>query len=62
LSLLLSACLLALPQGSGAIDLLERYPTSLTTGDKAAERAREWEFTESDIFNLSRFQFEGRKT
>ncbi|MBE0540939.1 MAG: S41 family peptidase [Verrucomicrobia bacterium] len=57
LSLLLSACLLAaLPQRSGAIDLLERYPTSLTAGDLSADRAREWEFTEADLFHLSRLQ------
>ena len=59
LSLLLSACLLAaLPQRSGAIDLLERYPTSLTEGDSAPDQAREWTFAESDIFHLSRVQWD----
>ena len=57
-SLLLSACLLAaLPQRSEAIDLLERYPTSLTEGDMAMDHAREWTFSETDIFHLSRIQW-----
>lgn len=59
LSLLLSSCLLAaLPQRSGAIDLLERYPTTLTAGDLLASHAREWSFAESDIFHLSRVQWD----
>lgn len=58
LSLIGSACLLtAMAEQSGAIDLLERYPTSLTAGDLSLERAREWEFNTSDIFRLSRFEF-----
>lgn len=61
LSLLLSACLLAaFPQRSAAIDLLERYPTSLTAGDLAVPHAREWQFTDADVFRLSRFEFPRR--
>jgi hypothetical protein len=61
LSLLLSACLLAAcPQQSAAIDLLERYPTSLTAGDLAVPHAREWQFTDADVFRLSRFEFPRR--
>jgi hypothetical protein len=41
-----------------ALDLLERYPTSLMAGDTAPERAREWEFAAADIFHLSQFRFE----
>lgn len=63
LNLLLSACLLAtLPQRSGALDLLERYPTSLTEGDLAIDHAREWTFAETDIFHLSRVQLDWGKT
>jgi hypothetical protein len=41
-----------------ALDLLERYPTGLSVGDAAAERARAWEFSSADIFRLTRFHFE----
>jgi len=45
-------------QGAPAetIDLLQRYPTKLT-GAGESEEARQWEFTEKDIFRLSRFEF-----
>lgn len=50
--------LLALAPPGQALDLLERYPTPLTAGDLAGERAREWQFTETDVFRLARFGFE----
>ncbi len=60
LTLLLSSCLFAaLPQRSEAIDLLERYPTSLTAGDLVTAHAREWRFTDADVFSLSRFELGG---
>jgi len=37
------------------LDLLKRYPTGLTAGDTAPERARAWQFTDADIFRVSRF-------
>lgn len=40
---------------AAGIDLLNRYPTTLTEGDSAPERARVWEFTGADIFRLSHF-------
>ena len=41
---------------SATVDLLDRYPTRLTGGDTAAERARAWQFADPDIFRLSRFE------
>jgi beta-lactamase regulating signal transducer with metallopeptidase domain len=41
-----------------AINLLERYPTSLTKGDAVPGRARPWQFTAEDIFQVSRFTLE----
>jgi len=40
-----------------ALNLLERYPTRLSSGDTAPGRARAWEFAETDIFHLSSFSF-----
>jgi hypothetical protein len=37
------------------VDLLERFPTRLTSGDAAPARARSWQFTPADIFRLSGF-------
>ena len=48
--------LLALPAQS--MDLLQRYPTTLTKGDDSGDNARPWEFTEADIFHVSQFHFE----
>jgi len=45
----------ATARGAG-LDLLQRYPTTLTTAETAPERARPWQFSESDIFALSRFK------
>ena len=51
-----SGCLIDLrAQG---VDLLARYPTTLTTGDAEANRARPWEFTTSDVFGLTGFSFQ----
>ena len=43
---------------SGLINLLKRYPTTLTGVDLATARARPWQFSETDIFQLSRFTLE----
>jgi hypothetical protein len=40
------------------VDLLQRYPTTLTAGDSVPERAREWEFGEADVFRLVRFELQ----
>ncbi len=59
---LLFCCLCAaLVQHAEAVDLLARYPTSLTAGDTAPDRAREWQFGPGDVFRLSRFAFEVSK-
>ena len=42
---------------TGNINLLEKYPTTLTAGDTEPTRARAWEFTASDVFRLSGFSF-----
>jgi len=44
--------------GLGAIELSQRYSTTLIAGDTSGERARTWEFTERDGFRLSEFHFE----
>ena len=44
-----------LPMPTRAIDLLQRYPTKLTSGDTQPDNARAWEFTEADLFRVSRF-------
>jgi beta-lactamase regulating signal transducer with metallopeptidase domain len=50
-----------LQQGNGSrvaqMDLLERYPTTLTGASSDSEEAHEWEFTAQDIFRLSGFSF-----
>src|SRR5208337_70288 len=43
---------------SPGTDLLKKYPTTLTAGDAAPNRARRWQFTETDIFQVSRFTLE----
>ena len=40
------------------VDLLQKYPTKLTAGDSAPEKARPWQFTAADIFGVSRFALE----
>ena len=42
----------------GAVDLLQRYPTSLTSGVLEGNQARPWQFMPADIFHLSRFHYE----
>src|SRR5262245_39896017 len=44
-------------RGKG-VDLLQKYSTKLTAGDASPERARPWQFTEADIFLVSRFTLE----
>jgi RNA polymerase sigma-70 factor (ECF subfamily) len=50
------AATLAMP--ARAVDLLERYPTTLTAGVLEAGQARRWQITPSDIFRVSRFRLE----
>lgn len=38
------------------VDLLQRYPTKLTVGDTRPEKARSWDFTEGDIFQVTQFR------
>jgi beta-lactamase regulating signal transducer with metallopeptidase domain len=40
------------------LNLLQRYPTSLTAGDAAPGRARPWRFAPEDIFQVSHFALE----
>jgi len=41
-----------------AVDLLQRYPTSLTAGLLEPGQARPWQFTPADIFRVSRFSLQ----
>jgi hypothetical protein len=50
------AATLALP--AKALDLLQRYPTTLTAGLLEPGQARPWQFTAQDIFKVSRFHLE----
>ena len=43
------------------VDLLQKYPTTLTVGDGAPGKARPWQFTQEDIFQVSRFALEAGK-
>jgi hypothetical protein len=47
-------------RGEG-VDLRQRYPTKLTAGDADGERARQWEFTAADVFQVARFKLEVSK-
>ena len=38
-----------------AVDLLQQYPTLLTTGDAQPEHARPWEFKPADIYRVAQF-------
>jgi Peptidase family S41 len=53
--ILICGALAALVIDAQGLDLLARYPTPLTVGDAAPERARVWEFAQRDIFLLTRF-------
>lgn len=53
----LAGLALTLAAPAGAVDLLERYPTTLTGALLGAANARPWDFTTRDIFHLSRFRF-----
>lgn len=41
-----------------SLDLLKHYPTKLTVGDAVPSRARPWEFTAQDIFQVRHFKFQ----
>ncbi len=45
----------------GDVNLLQHYPTSLTTGDTEAERARAWDFSGDDVFRVNQFHFKVEK-
>jgi hypothetical protein len=53
---LLAAAVTGVVSGQ-AVDLLERYPTKLSAGDAEPSRARPWQFTQTDVFRLSGFDF-----
>ena len=40
------------------LDLLKRYPTTMTSGDTSPNRARPWQFTEADLYRLSKFRLD----
>ena len=42
----------------GAVDLLKQYPTTMKTADTSPDRARPWQFSTADIFQVSRFTLE----
>jgi hypothetical protein len=46
---------LAAEMANAAVDLLQQYPAKLEGGDTAAERARPWQFTTGDIFQITGF-------
>jgi hypothetical protein len=54
-SVLFTILLLALSSRGRAVDLLERYPTTLEAGDLNGDNARPWNFAETDLFGLSGF-------
>ncbi len=49
---------LARLQAQDSVNLLHRYPTTLTAGDTAPARARPWEFSAADIFQVSEFSLD----
>ena len=55
--LLLCSAAIGAP-ASGGVDLLQRYPTKLTSGDVRSDMAREWEFTSNDIFRVTQFRLQ----
>jgi Tricorn protease C1 domain len=57
-SLSLCCCVLFALTSRGEVDLLVRYPTTLTAGDTMPDRARPWQFTGADLFRVSRFHLE----
>lgn len=60
-AIIASVALTGAEQPSKSINLLERYPTTLTQGDDDFNNARPWEFTPSDIYQVSRFTLEAGK-
>jgi hypothetical protein len=46
---------------SAAVELLQRYPTTLTAGSLQPAQARPWQFTQNDIFHVCSFRFEVAK-
>lgn len=44
--------------GAAAVDLLQRYPTTLTSGVLEPSQARSWQFLASDIFRVSKFSLQ----
>jgi len=55
---ILSIIIAAFVLPAQAVDLLQRYPTTLTSGDASPEKARPWEFTENDLYQVSQFKAE----
>lgn len=65
--LALLACMLVGARGGDTaeakpVDLLRRYPTSLTARDAKREDARPWTITSADIYRITKFHFQvGKK-
>ncbi len=47
---------------AAGIDLRQKYPTQLKTGDDNPERARRWKFTGADVFRVSQFHLKAGKS
>jgi hypothetical protein len=54
----LGAALVELAPSANGVDLLQRYPTTLTGGLLDPNQARQWQITAQDVFKVSRFRFE----
>src|SRR5262245_35796208 len=57
-TLALGAAFVALASCASGVDLLQRYPTTLTGGLLEPNQARPWQFTAQDVFKISKFHFE----
>ncbi len=56
--MILAAVTAGLSTPARGVDLLQRYPTTLTAGLLDPSQARSWQFTPNDIFRVSRFQLQ----
>ncbi len=61
LSFYLALAATGLNRPASAVDLLERYPTTLTAGHNSGVGARPWDFTVADIYRVSSFDLKAGK-
>lgn len=54
----MTALVAGLAGSAKGIDLLQRYPTTLTAGLLDPGQARTWQFTPNDVFRVSRFEIQ----